>query len=267
MITSKNNSPIGFFDSGVGGLTVLKEVKKLMPNEDFIYFGDTLHVPYGDKTKEQLLSYSENILKFFEEKKCKAVIMACNTTSSTIYEDIKDKYNFKLYPVVQSVAKVLAGLNIERLGIFGTKATINSGAYEKEIAKYNDKMQVFGQYCPQWVKIVENNLSDTPECIEIIKTDLEKMLENKPQKIVLGCTHYPYLLPILTKFAPKDLFIDPAKYLAQFVKDDLEKSSLIKDNNTEHFEEFYVSADSDKFKTSAKMFYNIENSVKIINFD
>lgn len=267
MTTLKNNSPIGFFDSGVGGLTVLNEVKKTLPNEDFIYFGDTLHVPYGDKTKEQLLSYSKNILKFFEEKGCKAVVMACNTTSSTIYEDIKDKYNFKLYPVVQSVAQVLAGLDIERLGIFATKATINSGAYEKEIAKYNRKMQVFGQHCLKWVGIVENNLVNTPESIEIIKNDLEQMLKNNPQKIVLGCTHYPYLLPILTKFAPMDLFIDPAKYLARFVKDDLEKSELIKDNNAEHFEEFYVSSEPDKFKTSAKMFYDIKNSVKILNFD
>ncbi len=266
MTTSKNNLPIGFFDSGVGGLTVLKEVKRLMPNENFIYFGDTLHVPYGDKTKEQLLSYSKNILNFFEPKECKAVVMACNTTSSTIYEDIKNKYNFKLYPVVQSVAKILAGLNIDRLGIFATKATINSGAYGKEISKYNNKMQVFGQYCPQWVKIVENNLSDTPECIEIIKTDLEKMLKNNPQKIVLGCTHYPYLLPILTQFASKDLFIDPAKDLAQFVKDDLTTSGLTKDA-AGHFEEFYVSAEPNKFKNSAKIFYEIKNSVEIISFD
>lgn len=261
MTTLKNNSPIGFFDSGVGGLTVLKEVKKLMPNEDFIYFGDTLHVPYGDKTKEQLLSYSQGILKLFEQKGCKAVVMACNTTSSTIYEDIKDKYDFKLYPVVQSVAKVLARLDIEKLGIFGTKATINSGAYQREIAKYNCKMQVFGRYCPQWVKIVENNLSDTAESIDTIKNDLGKMLENKPQKIVLGCTHYPYLLPVLTKFVPKEIFIDPAKYLAQFVKDDLTKSNLLKTNDTEHYEEFYVSAEPDKFKTSAKMFYEINSEI------
>lgn len=266
MTISKNNSPIGFFDSGVGGLTVLKEVKKLLPNEDFIYFGDTLHVPYGDKTKEQLLLYSQNILKFFEEKGCKAVVMACNTTSSTIYEDIKDTYNFKLYPVVQSVAKILARIDIKRLGIFATKATINSGAYEKEISKYNDEMQVFGQYCPQWVNIVENNLTSTSESIKIIKSDLDKMLKNTPQKIVLGCTHYPYLMPILTKFAPKDLFIDPAKHLALFVKDDLEKSGLIKDNNTENFEDFYVSSGPDKFKKSAKTFYEIKDSVKIINF-
>jgi len=263
MTTLKNNSPIGFFDSGVGGLTVLKEIKKLMPNEDFIYFGDTLHVPYGDKTKEQLLSYSEEILKFFEQKGCKAVVMACNTTSSTIYEDIKEKYDFKLYPVVQSVGKILAQLDIERLGIFATKATINSGAYQREIAKYNDKMQVYGQYCPQWVKIVENNLSDTAESVDTIKNDLDKMLENNPQKIVLGCTHYPYLLPVLTKFAPKEMFIDPAKYLAQFVKDDLTKSNLLKNNTAEHYEKFYVSAEPEKFKNSSKMFYQADRVTKI----
>lgn len=266
MNISKNNLPIGFFDSGVGGLTVLKEVKKILPNEDFIYFGDTMHVPYGDKTKEQLLSYSKNILKFFEDSKCKAVIMACNTTSSTIYEDIKDKYNFKLYPVVQSVAKVIAQLKIERLGIFATKATISSGAYEKEISKYNNEIEVFGQYCPQWVKIVENNITNTTESIETIKSDLDRMLKNKPDKIVLGCTHYPYLLPILLKFAQSDLFIDPAKHLAQFVKEDLEQSNLIKDKNIKHFEEFYVSADPDKFRTSAKMFYEIKTNIKELNY-
>ena len=258
------NNPIGFFDSGVGGLTVLKEVKKTLPNEDFIYFGDTLHVPYGDKTKEELIDYSKNILKFLEKKGCKAVVMACNTTSSTIYEDIKDKYNFKLYPVVQSVAKILAGLDIERMGIFATKATIASGAYSKEILKFNSKMQVFGQYCPNWDRIVENNLSNNIESVSIIKSDLERMLSNAPQKIVLGCTHYPYLLPVLTKFVSKDLFIDPAEYLAQFVKDDLVKSGLTKNSNTPHFEEFYVSANPDKFKTGAKVFYEVDNVSEII---
>lgn len=262
MSTLKNNSPIGFFDSGVGGLTVLNEVKKLLPNEDFIYFGDTLHVPYGDKTKNQLLEYSSNILRFFEEKECKAVVMACNTTSSTIYDDIKDKYKFKLYPVVQSVAKILAGLEVNRLGIFATKATINSGAYSKEIAKYNNSMEVFGQYCPEWVRIVENNLIDTNESIEIIKKDLYKMLENNPQKIVLGCTHYPYLLSILKKFAPEELFIDPAKYLARYLKEDLGKLNLLKSNLENHYEEFYVSANPKKFKQSAEMFYKIDKVIK-----
>ena len=109
-----SDAPIAFFDSGVGGLTVLNKVKKILPNENYIYYGDTLHVPYGEKTKEQLLESSDKILKFFEQKGCKAVVMACNTTSSVIYDDIKNKYNLKLYPIVQSVAEILAKEPIER---------------------------------------------------------------------------------------------------------------------------------------------------------
>ena len=266
MNISRNNMPIGFFDSGVGGLTVLKEVKKLMPNENFVYFGDTLHVPYGEKSKEQLLEYSKDILNFFNEKRCKAVVMACNTTSSTIYEDIKDKYAFKIYPIVQSIAKILAKTSIQRLGIFATKATINSGAYETEIRKYNPEMQVYGQYCPEWVKIVEDNVSEKPECVEIIKNDLSVMLRRNPQKIVLGCTHYPFLLPILSKYAPKEIFIDPAEYFAHSINTDLLNSGLTKIDNSIHTEEFYVSSDPEKFKNSAKMFYNIESGIQEIKF-
>lgn len=266
MNISRNNMPIGFFDSGVGGLTVLKEVKKLMPNENFVYFGDTLHVPYGEKSKEQLLEYSKDILNFFNEKRCKAVVMACNTTSSTIYEDIKDKYHFKIYPIVQSIAKILAKTSIQRLGIFATKATINSGAYETEIRKYNPDMNVYGQYCPKWVKIVEDNVSEKPECVEIIKNDLSVMLRKNPQKIVLGCTHYPFLLPILSKYAPKEIFIDPASYFADSINSDIVNSGLAKTDDSANTEEFYVSSSPEKFKNSAKMFYNIESEINEIKF-
>lgn len=267
MSISRNDMPIGFFDSGVGGLTVLKEVKKLMPNENFIYFGDTLHVPYGDKTKEELLAYSKDILNFFNEKKCKAVVMACNTTSSTIYEDIKNQYYFKIYPIVQSIAKILAKSSLERLGIFATPATINSGAYEKEIRKYNSDMHIYGQHCLQWVKIVENNAADYPENIEIIKNDLNIMLRKNPQKIVLGCTHYPFLLPVLTKFAPKELFIDPSHYFAHKIHSDMIFSGLDRESTSEPTEEFYVSNNPEKFKKSAKMFYEINSEIKEITFD
>lgn len=265
MHTLNKNTPIGFFDSGVGGLTVLKQVKQFLPNESFIFFGDTLHVPYGDKTKEQLLSYSKDILSFFEEKNVKAVVMACNTTSSVIYDEIKDKYNFKIYPLVQSCAKVFSQLNIKKLGVFATKATINSHAYEKEINKFNQNMQVIGQYCPDWVKIVENNETQEPEKIEIIRKDLEKMLKNTPDKIVLGCTHYPYLLDILTKYAPKELFIDPAIYFAEYIKEDLEKSDLLCDKK-DRFEEYYVSSSPEKFETASKMFYELSQPAKKYSF-
>ena len=261
-----SNSPIAFFDSGVGGLTVLNKVKKILPHESFIYYGDTLHVPYGEKTKEQLITYSDSILKFFEQKACKAVVMACNTTSSVIYDEICGKYNIKLYPIVQSVTKLLSELPIERLGVFATRATINSNVYPREIAKYNKLMQVYGQHCANWVHIVEENTLALPDSIEIIKSDLDRMMKNNPQKIVLGCTHYPFLLKVLSQLAPADLFIDPAVDFAKFIKTDLENCGLLNTSQTERFEEFYVSSNPEQFKIASQMFYDLKENPQLLVF-
>ena len=261
------DGPIGFFDSGVGGLTVLSKVKHLLPNENYIFYGDTIHLPYGDKTKKQLLEYSKPIFNFFEKMGCKAVVMACNTTSSVIYDDIKDCYGFKIYPVVQSVAKILSSMSVSSFGVFATKATIESGAYSNEIAKYNKNIRVYGQYCPEWVKIVENKKILYPESIQIIKSDLDKMLKNNPQKIVLGCTHYPYLLTILKKFLPGHMFIDPSIYLADFIKFDLEKSGLLRQNTDKSYCKFYVSSDPEGFKKKAITFYRLDKLPEIKVFD
>lgn len=270
MIISNNklnaNSPIGFVDSGVGGLTVLHHIRRILPAENFIYYGDTLHTPYGDKTKEQLLEYSDNIFKFFERKGCKAVAMACNTTSSTIYQDIKGKYNFEIYPIVQSAAKILSRIPVKRLGIFATRGTILSGAYPREIARYNPEMKVFGQYCPDWVSIIENSLIYDENSIKIIENDLKLMLKNNPEKIVLGCTHYPFLMGILSRFAPEDMFIDPAVGFAEFIKDDLSEKGLLKQSLDVGKGEFYVSANPVLFKNSAKIFYPIEQEPALLTF-
>lgn len=259
------NAPIAFFDSGIGGLTVLNKVKQILPNESFMYYGDTLHMPYGEKSKKELLEYSVNIFEFFEKKGCKAVVMACNTTSSLVYDDVKESYNFKLYPIVQSVAAIISKLNINKLGVFATRATIESEAYDRNIAKYNPEIEVFGQFCPEWVHFVEENSMDKPENIEIIKADLDKMLRKNPQKIILGCTHYPYLTDVLAQFASKDLFIDPALYFAEFIKSDLAKNGLLTNVNS-RFEEFYVSSSPELFKSSAKMFYNLKEIPKLLTF-
>lgn len=270
-MTTSNNfdkfSPIAFFDSGVGGLTVMNKVKKILPCENYLYYGDTKHMPYGEKSKEELLKYSDNIFKFFDAKGAKAVVMACNTTSSVIYEEVKGKYNFKLFPIVQSVAEILSGLPITRLGIFATRATIDSGAYQKEIAKFNPEMKVFGQHCPAWVHIVEENSADKAENIEIIKSDLDKMLKNNPQKIVLGCTHYPFLLDVLSEFAPRDMFIDPALDFAHKIKSELLAEDLLNDSSEKNKEEFYVSSSPENFMTASKMFYDVKQMPELLVFD
>ena len=133
-----DNRPIAFFDSGVGGLTVFAKVKKLLPNENYLYFGDTKNMPYGEKSEKQLIEFADRIFKFFEKQNAKAVVMACNTTSAITYEKLKDNYNFKIYPIIQTVCSTLAGLDgVKSLGVIATPATIKSHAYSKGIAKYN----------------------------------------------------------------------------------------------------------------------------------
>ena len=176
---SLNNLPIAFFDSGVGGLTVYKEVKKLLPNENYLYFGDTLNMPYGEKTQEELIEIARKIFDFFAEKNVKAVVMACNTTSAMTYETLKNNYDFKIYPIIQSVAKVMSSLPIKNLGVFATPATINSHAYAHEINKLNPTINVTEIACPAWVKIVEENKINNVESIEQIKEKL--MVEIKKQ--------------------------------------------------------------------------------------
>lgn len=253
------NNPIGFFDSGVGGLTVYSKFREKFPNENCIYYGDTAHLPYGNKTKEQLISYARNIMDFFESKNVKAVVIACNTSSSAAYEAIKNEYDFKIYPIIQCCAKIIADMPIKRLGIFATHATIESGVYESEIKKHNPEMNIFPQSCPNWVNIVESKTQGESENIKIIYEDLCRMLVHNPDKIILGCTHYPYLKGVLSLFAPHYMFIDPADFFVEYIGEDLKKSNLFNLSETEGYEKMYVSANPEQFKTAAEMFYKVSD--------
>ena len=239
-------------------------MKSILPDENFVYFGDLKNSPYGQKTKEQLIEITSDIFEFFKYKKSKAVVMACNTTSANVYDVYKDKYDYTIYPIIQSCAKIISKMDLTKLGVFATSATVSTNTYTREIQKYNPNIEVFEMSCPGWVQIVENNKQDDDLSIELVKENLERMMKNKPDKIVLGCTHYPFLLNILSKFVPKETFIDPALYFANFIKQDLEKQNLLNDNAG--IEEFYVSANAKEFQTAAKMFYELQTPPEVINF-
>lgn len=257
---------IAFFDSGVGGLTVFKKMKELLPNEDYIYFGDTKNVPYGSKTIEELLKLTTEIFKFFEKQDVKAVVMACNTTSATVYEELQKNFSFKIYPIIQSCAKVIAQMPVKKVGVFATEATIRSGAYSRELKKYNPDLEVFELSCPPWVGIVEERKQDEPQSVACVDNYLGQMLENRPDKIILGCTHYPYLMNVLAKFIPRDTFIDPAQYFAEYIKNDLAKKGLLKKEG-EGSEEFFVSSNPENFKETAKMFYPLKDMPKLVGIN
>lgn len=261
-----DNRPIAFFDSGVGGLTVFEKVKKILPDENFLYFGDTKNMPYGEKTESQLITFADRIFKFFEEKNAKAVVMACNTTSAITYEKLKNNYNFKIFPIIQSVCKTLARMpDVKKLGVIATPATVNSHAYSREIAKYNQDIQIFELAAPKWVRIVEEHRINQPQSIEQIEEILDIMQDFNPDKIVLACTHYPYLLNVLKKFIARDKFIDPSIYFAQNIKNYLTEHNML--NNHFEYEKFFVSSNPENFKTASELFYKLQELPALVNLE
>jgi glutamate racemase len=150
-------------------------------------------------------------------------------------------------------------MKIEKVGVFATSATINSHAYKKELQKYNPEMEVFEIPCPNWTNYIEQGLMESTDCRGDVADKMKEILLNKPDKIILGCTHYPYLLNILSDFAPKTMFIDPAEIFVKFIQQDLDKFGMLKASADFGKEEFYVSANPKDFVQNAKMFYEVKN--------
>lgn len=254
---TQNINSIGFFDSGVGGLSVLARFRKILPQENIIYFGDTLHLPYGNKTKEELIGYAKNILNFFKEKQVKAVVIACNTSSAQAYDTVKKLYSFPIYPIIQSCANVIANSGVKKVGVFATEATVKSGKYKEELMHNNPLIEVKEMASKNWVGIVEGVGENIEEARKNIKFEIEEMLSFNPDKIILGCTHYPYLMNEFIKYAPQNLFIDPAEIFVDFIKNDLEKRNLL-NNSDGGNEEFYVTSSPEDFVKNAKIFYDLK---------
>ncbi len=254
----QQNAPIGVFDSGVGGLTVLKSMIKVLPDEKYIYFGDTLNLPYGSKSKDELVVIVKNIMNFFTEKHVKAVIMGCNTTSAVVYEEIKNDYDFTIYPVIQcSCENILKNNNYKKLGVFATQATVNSKMYTKSLKKINKNIEVVEIACPEWVKIVESNIADDKNNVECIKNYLEKINNSGVEKIILGCTHYPYLMKIFKQFVPENKFINPANSFTNYIKSDLISKNLISQKKDSE-NEFFVTSNPVDFVQNSKLFLEIK---------
>ena len=155
-------------------------------------------------------------------------------------------------------SKYIAAQNYSSIGVFATQATINTHAYQKSVSLYNNKIKVFESACPNWAYIVEHGLQNEPKNKENIKNHLEEMIKNKPEKIILGCTHYPYLINVLSEYVDANIFIDPAEYFAQFIADDIKTAEL--ENNQKDYEpKFYVSSNPKQFTSSSELFYRVEN--------
>ena len=196
--------PIGMFDSGSGGLTVLKEYQKLLPNEDFIYFGDTAHLPYGDKSPEKIIEYSEEIVKFLIQKNVKMIVMACGTASANAYSYLSTHYDIPIKNIIAPTTSILKDSNV---GVIATKATIRSSAWENSIHKTNPSANVTSIACPLFVPLIEEGLINNPGTDYIIKEYMDKLeiSKNNISSVIMGCTHYPLLTDKLKSALPDNV--------------------------------------------------------------
>lgn len=221
--------PIGVFDSGVGGLTVVKELIRQLPHEDIVYFGDTARVPYGIKSKETVIRFSiENIL-FLLKHDVKLICVACNTVSSFALPEIKNHFKVPIVGVISPGAReaVYASRN-KRIGVIGTKGTIKSRAYEDEIKHLDPKVKVTAVACPLFVPFVEEGWVNGEVVLNVVKHYLLPLKEARVDTVILGCTHYPLLKPVIQGVMGKDVvLIDSAKQVAMEVNKILANENLL----------------------------------------
>lgn len=259
---NKESKPIGIFDSGVGGLSVLLELEKNLPNEHFIYFGDNINIPYGEKSKEELLDFSKKILDWFAQQNVKMVIMACNTSSALTLPYFKDKYSFEVLGLIEPVAKFLSQQDYSKIGMLATSATVNSNAYQSILQNYCDK-NIHQIACPGLVEIVEKNNTNSDESKKLLKKYLASLLSNDVEKIILGCTHYPFITNALTEIIPEDMLVNPAVYLA---KEAAQK--LTGQNKNKNFKvDFYTSGSTESFVTTGEKLYPKVKTARYLNLN
>ena len=292
-----NNSPIGIFDSGLGGLTVFKEIRKILPFEDLIYFGDTARVPYGNKSKETIIKYSSEILGFLTDKKIKIAIVACNTSSSLALDYLRKISPVPIFGVIEPGAQKAVEVSMNNISgrkiiaIIGTSATVKSGAYSKTIKEkamllygvkkaeivsisnidfngFNENLKIIEKSCPLFVPLVEEGFLNEEITKNIIKYYLASRIKEKPACLVLGCTHYPILKDFIEKeIGDNTEIIDSGVETARSVKNYLEESEMLKSGTELGSETYFVSDDSERFKELGGKFLGrpIDN-VYIVNF-
>ncbi len=219
-----NTAPIGIFDSGHGGLTVVKQLHKVLPHENVVYFGDLARVPYGSKSPEEIISYNKEIMNFLAHQKSKMILIACNTSSAIALEDNRSEFAMPVLGLIAPAAQLCAKLTkTKKVTVLATQATVKSDAYAKQIKMVDPAIQVQSIACPEFVPLVENDQMHTPEAEAVVKKYMEQVNQFTPDVLIHGCSHYPYLEFQMKKFSKQELqFLDPAVPIVEQAKKILE---------------------------------------------
>jgi len=260
------NKPIGIFDSGVGGLTVARQIMDALPQEHLIYFGDSLRAPYGDRAPEQLAQFSRQIIDFLMDKDIKALVVACGTISARIFGTVEQMTDIPvLGMVVPGVTAALAATKTGRIGVMATAGTVASGAHRTAILTQRPDAQVMSVACPLFVPLTEEGWSDNTVADMTAQIYLADMAANRIDTAILGCTHYPLLINSIKKALPSDVtIVDPAVVLAQDLKKTLGDAGLTRVDDTLPVHQFYISGNKEKFDKISALALKVSCDAQVV---
>lgn len=255
-----STSPVGIFDSGIGGLTVAQAIKQLLPHETMVYFGDTAHLPYGDKSEAAIQAYSIKIADVLIKKQCKVIVIACNSASSAAYELLKEyvrgiKIINVIDPMVSLVTQQFSG---KRVGLIGTKRTVQSGVYAKKINELDPTIQLQSLATPLLAPMIEEGFFNNQISHEIIAQYLADAALSQIDALILACTHYPLIRNEINAFYENKIpVLDSSLVVAEALKLYLSEAGLMNsDKNSEHPDQFLVSDYTESFEASTRIFFN-----------
>ena len=245
---------IGVFDSGVGGLTVVNSIRSLLPNENIIYIGDNYHCPYGDKTPEQLFSYASGIVEYFIEQNVKMIVLACNTTSSTVLDKLQAVYsNMTIIGVIDATVDDFINRNVDNTLIIATAATIKSNKYPDTIKKINPHITTYSLATPKLVPLVESGMYK--EGIYEVLHEYFDDYAGKIKSIILGCTHYPILKEQIKRVLPNIEYISSSVAICKNIKEILESKKLLNTQPNKYIK-IYTTGETDEFRYSSSGFFD-----------
>ncbi|MGE5683277.1 MAG: glutamate racemase [Bacillota bacterium] len=252
----EKEKPIGVFDSGIGGLTVVKRIASILPTENIVYFGDTARVPYGGKSNSTVVEYSMQDAKFLISKNVKVLVVACNTASSVALDELRKNFNVPVIGMIDPGAEFALRNTVNgRIGVIGTNTTINNQAYSKAIHRLNPDVDVFEKACPLFVPLAEEGWIDHKATYLIAEEYLKELRELNIDTLVLGCTHYPILVKVIREVMGEEIkLIDSGIAAASVVKSELERIGFCTNSFSPGIQDFYVSDIPQKFKEIADIF-------------
>ncbi|WP_298782471.1 glutamate racemase [uncultured Polaribacter sp.] len=257
-----NNFSIGIFDSGVGGTSIWKEITTLLPNENTIYLSDSKNAPYGEKTKEKITELSIKNIDFLLSKNCKLIIVACNTATTNSIKKLREKYSVPIIGIEPAIKPAALKTSTNTIGILATKGTLNSELFEKTSNTINKEITIKETVGKGLVELIESGKKDSPKMKELLELYIKPMLIENVDCLVLGCTHYPYLIPQIREIVGKNIqIIDSGEAVARQTQNILEKHFLLNLNSSNGVHEFYINKSKE---TLERLIKDDNKSIKVL---